>query len=177
MALFALGDAAPHVHPGAWVHHSAQVIGDVTLHDGVTVWPGAVLRGDFGTITVGAGTVVEDNCVLHAGHDNPLVLGEDCILGHLVHIEGCTVEDAVLIGSGSSVNPRAIVRTGGLVAAGAVLPPGFEVPAGERAQGVPARLVANPLDPERVREGARQYRANASRWQRELVRIDEGVTS
>jgi carbonic anhydrase/acetyltransferase-like protein (isoleucine patch superfamily) len=172
MALYALGELRPDIDPSAWVHESAQVIGDVTLAEGVTVWPGAVLRGDFGSITIGPNSVIEDNCVLHAG-SRPTRIGAEVVVGHLVHMEGCEVGDAVLIGSGSVVLRGVVVESGAVVAAGALVPQGMRVPTGQRAQGVPARLVEAKSMAAAVREGASTYRANGERWRRDLVRLEE----
>jgi carbonic anhydrase/acetyltransferase-like protein (isoleucine patch superfamily) len=173
MAIFALGDRTPRVDPEAWVHESAQVVGDVVLAAGVTVWPGAVLRGDYGHIEVGPGSVVEDNCVIHAAASAPTSIGSHTVLGHLAHVEGCRIGDRVLIGSGSVVLREATIESGSMVAAAALVTPGSVVPSGYRAQGVPARNVRSTWSPEEIEEGAALYRRNGRRWQRELVRIDE----
>jgi len=164
MAVEALGARTPRIHPTAFVHPAAHVIGDVVLDAHASVWPGAVLRGDFGTIVVGAGSCVEDNCVLHPGSRRPTRIGRDCVIGHAVHLEGVTIEDAVLVGSRSVVLMGATVRTGAAVAAGAVVLPGTDVTAGVRAEGVPARLVARTVDAEETRRGAHTYRELAARY-------------
>jgi carbonic anhydrase/acetyltransferase-like protein (isoleucine patch superfamily) len=144
------------------VYPSAQLIGEVTVEAYASVWPGAVLRADTGPIVVGEGSCVEDNCVLHPFSTDPTAIGRDCVVGHAVHLEGVTLEDAVLVGSGSVVLEGARVRTGAMVAAGAVVTAGFEVPAGSRAQGVPARLVPSTMNPDDIRRGARSYRERAA---------------
>src|ERR1700735_7473 len=103
MAIYQLGDLVPVIDPGAYVHPNATVIGDVTIGSESTVWPGAVLRGDYGTITVGSRTSVQDGTVIHAGPGFPTVVGDGCVIGHLAHLEGCTLEDGCLVGSGSVV--------------------------------------------------------------------------
>jgi carbonic anhydrase/acetyltransferase-like protein (isoleucine patch superfamily) len=150
------------------VHPSAQLIGDVTLAASASVWPGAVLRADIGPIVVGEGSAVEDNCVIHPFSTDPCTIGRDCIVGHMVHLEGVTLEDAVLVGSGSVVLEGAWVRTGGMVAAGALVRRDFEVPPGSRAQGVPARLVATTGSAEAIRVGARSYRELAAGYPRDF---------
>jgi carbonic anhydrase/acetyltransferase-like protein (isoleucine patch superfamily) len=164
MAIWQLGNAVPRIHPTAYVHPSAQVIGDVTLRAHTSVWPGAVLRADFGQIDVGEGSSVQDNCILHPGSRQPTRIGSDCIIGHGVHLEGVLIEHAVLIGSGSILLSGARVRTGAATAAGALVLENTEIPPGHRAQGFPARLVPSDHDPERVRAGARKYRALAQRY-------------
>jgi carbonic anhydrase/acetyltransferase-like protein (isoleucine patch superfamily) len=172
MAIWQLGDAVPRIHPTAYVHPAAQVIGDVTLRAHASVWPGAVLRADFGPIDVGEGSTVEDNCVVHPRSERPTRIGSDCVVGHAVHLEDVVIEDAVLIGSGSILLSGACVRTGGLVAAGALVLEDTEIPSGNRAQGVPAQLVPSDHDPELVRAGARTYRALAERYAGELRACD-----
>jgi carbonic anhydrase/acetyltransferase-like protein (isoleucine patch superfamily) len=168
MALYALGDLAPQVHATAYVHPAAQLIGDVVVHAEASVWPGAVLRADFNRIEVGEGSAVEDNTVVHPRGPRPTAIGRDCVVGHMAHLEGVTIEDAVLIGSGSIVLEAACVRTGAIVAAGAVVLGGADVTPGHRAQGVPGQLVASDVDPDLIRAGAKTYRELARRYRDEL---------
>lgn len=100
MPIYALGDRVPTIDPTAFVHPDAVVIGDVHLGPESTVWPTAVLRGDHGTIRVGARTSIQDGTVIHCTADLPTVVGDECVVGHNAHLEGCTVEDHCLIGSG-----------------------------------------------------------------------------
>ena len=172
MAVYALGDRVPQIDADAYVHPDATVIGDVRLGPGASVWPGAVLRGDYGTITVGARTSVQDGTLVHATAEHPTTLGADCVVGHLAHLEGCTVEDECLIGSGSVVLADVVVRTGALVAAGAVVTDRTEVPSGAMAMGVPARIRPDSVPPGVVKGGADLYVENAARYRRELRRLD-----
>src|SRR3954464_113175 len=103
MAVYALGEAVPSIHPEAFVHPDATVIGDVTIGAESTVWPQAVLRGDNGTIVVGERTSIQDGSVIHTPPLVPTVIGDDCVIGHLVHMESCTIESGALVGSGSIV--------------------------------------------------------------------------
>ncbi|NHC46184.1 gamma carbonic anhydrase family protein [Motilibacter aurantiacus] len=172
MAVYALDDLVPDVSPEAFVAPEAVVIGAVRIGAGTTVWPGAVLRGDYGRITVGERTSVQDGAVVHVTGEHPTRIGSDCVIGHVAHLEGCLVEDECLVGSGSVVLPGAVVRRGALVAAGAVVPGGLEVPARAMALGVPARV-----RPDAVAEGAfadnvARYVANGRRYARGLRRLD-----
>jgi carbonic anhydrase/acetyltransferase-like protein (isoleucine patch superfamily) len=166
--LYALGDLVPQVDPTAYVHPSAELIGAVVVHPHASVWPGAVLRADFNRIEIGAGSTVEDNAMLHPRSPRPTTIGRDCVVGHMAHLEGVLVEDAVLIGSGAIVLEGACVRTGGMIAAGALVRSGTEVRCGFRAQGVPAELVACDEPSEAVRAGAARYRELAARYRDEL---------
>ncbi|MFZ5852035.1 MAG: gamma carbonic anhydrase family protein [Actinomycetota bacterium] len=172
MAVYALGELVPEISPDAFVHPDAVVVGRVHLAGGVTVWPAAVLRGDFGEIRVGPDTSVQDGAVLHATAELPTVVGRGCVIGHLAHLEGCTVEDGALVGSGALVLHRARVGTGALVAAGSVVTPGTAVPAGSRVAGVPARPLAGPADPAEIADAAARYVRNGHRYAAELRRLD-----
>ena len=172
MALYALGDIAPDIDPEAFVHPDATIIGNVVLAAGVTVWPQAVLRGDQSRIVVGARTSVQDGAVLHCTRDLETIVGADCTIGHLAHLEGCVVEDSALVGTGSIVLHRAIVRTGALVGAGAVVTNDMEIPTGAMALGVPAKIRLGVLNPEQVTHPAREYQRNWARYRAEMRRID-----
>src|ERR1700684_2911119 len=116
MAIYEIDGTAPTIHPEAFVHPDAVVIGRVTVGAESTIWPGAVLRGDYGTITVGARTSVQDGTVIHATAECATTIGDGCVIGHLAHLEGCLLEDDSLVGSGSVVLHRAVVSTGATVA-------------------------------------------------------------
>lgn len=172
MAVYALGDRVPRIHEEAFVHPDATVIGDVTIGAGSTVWPSAVLRGDYGTITVGERTSVQDGTVVHATHDKPTRIGSDCVVGHLAHLEGCTVEDGCLIGNGSIVLHDAVVRAGALVGSGAVVSNDVEVPARAMALGVPAKMRLDAVPEGIFTLAAAAYVENGKRYKSELRRID-----
>ena len=172
MAVYALGDRTPTIHPEAYVHPDAIVIGDVRIGAGSTVWPGAVLRGDYGTITVGERTSVQDGTVVHATKDKATTIGSDCVVGHLAHLEGCTVEDRCLVGSGSVVLHDAVIRSGALVAAGAVVGNRTEVPAYAMAMGVPATMRLDAVAEGAFEAAVELYVRNGRRYREELVRLD-----
>lgn len=172
MAIFALGDREPTIDPTAFVHPDATIIGAVTVGPESTVWPGAVLRGDYGEITVGARTSVQDGAVIHATDDHFTHIGDDCVIGHIAHLEGCTVENGALVGSGSVILHRAVVRSGALVGAGAVVPNDMDVPAGAMALGVPAKIREGTVPPGTFDENVASYVANGKRYRAELRRID-----
>ena len=172
MAVYALGDRTPDIHPDAYVHPDATVIGDVRLGAGASVWPRAVLRGDYGTIVVGERTSIQDGTVVHATHDKPTVIGADCVVGHLAHLEGCTVEDGCLVGSGSVVLHDAVVRAGALVGAGAVVSDRTEVPGRAMALGIPAKMRLDAVPDGVVQLAADMYVENGARYAEELRRLD-----
>lgn len=172
MAIYALGDLTPQIDPTAYIHPDAVVIGDVTIGAESSVWPNAVLRGDEGGIVVGARTSIQDGSVLHTTAQFPTKIGSDCVVGHIVHLEGCIIEDGALVGSGSVVLHRAIVRTGAVVGANAVVPNDMEVPSGAMALGVPAKLRHDSVDPTSIEMGVQFYVARGKRYGAELRRID-----
>ncbi len=136
-----LGRIRPAVSPTAFVHPSAEVIGRVSLGDGASVWPGAVLRGDIEKISVGAGSNIQDNAVVHTDRGVPAVVGRNVTVGHGAILHSCHIDDGALIGMGAVVLGKAVVGRGSLVGAGCVVPPGARIPPGHLALGIPARSV------------------------------------
>lgn len=164
MAIFQLDDLVPDIHPDAFVHPDATVIGAVTIGAFSSVWPGAVLRGDDGPITVGERTSIQDGSIIHTVQDSPTVIGSNSTVGHLVHLEGCTIEDFALVGSGAVVLRRARVCTWSLVGAGSLLPPGKTLPSGALAVGVPATIKEGAARREDVAEPIEKYVARVRRY-------------
>ncbi len=171
MPIYALGDREPAIDPSAFVHPDAVLIGAVRVGLEASVWPAAVLRGDYGEISIGARTSVQDGTVVHATDEHPTVVGDRCVVGHNAHLEGCTVEDDCLIGSGAVVLHRVRVRRGALVGAGALVPTGTDVPERAMALGVPARLRLDAVRPGAFADSVRRYVENAARFRHELRRI------
>ena len=172
MAIYALGDVTPNVHPDAYVHPDAVVIGDVTLGPDTTIWPSAVLRGDYVAIVVGARTSIQDGTVIHAGPGFPTTVGSGCVVGHLVHLEGCILEDECLVGSGAVVLHHARISSGAIVGAGAVVPGRMHVPPGALAIGVPAVIKLDAARPDAITIAAAEYVKNGQRYRAELRRLD-----
>lgn len=172
VAIYALGDQVPTISGDAFVHPDATVIGSVTIGAESSVWPGAVLRGDGGEIVIGARTSVQDNAVLHTTQMWPTVVGDDCVLGHLIHLEGCTIENQVLIGNASMVLHRCVIRTGSIVAANAVVLNDTEVPSGAIAVGTPATVKEGRARSEDITQGSREYVRRAAQYRTDLRRLD-----
>jgi carbonic anhydrase/acetyltransferase-like protein (isoleucine patch superfamily) len=168
MPIYALGERTPNIHPDAFVHPDATVIGDVTIGAESSVWPAAVLRGDYGAVIVGERTSIQDGAVIHAVAAFPTVIGSDCVVGHLAHLEGCVVHDFALIGSGSIVLHEAVINSGATVAAGAVVRNRMQVPANAVALGVPAQIKPDLSSPGAIGAQAASYVANMHRYQKEL---------
>ena len=127
----------------------AHIIRSVELDEDVSIWYNAVLRGDRGTIKIGKGSNVQDNCVIHSSDEFPVTLGENVSIGHGAVIHGCTIEDNVLIGMNATVLNGAKISKNSLVGAGAVVTENKEFPENSLILGVPARVVAE-IPPEKV---------------------------
>jgi carbonic anhydrase/acetyltransferase-like protein (isoleucine patch superfamily) len=121
----------------AWIAPNATVVGDVTLQEDVSIWYGAVLRGDCGKITVGEGTNIQDNAVVH----DETTIGKNCTVGHSAIIHGCTIGDDCLIGMGAIVLSGAVLEDGCLVGAGALVTGKTVAPAGSVLLGNPAKVI------------------------------------
>ncbi len=172
MPIYALGDLVPSIHPTAYVHPDAVVIGDVELGEEASVWPGAVLRGDErGGIRVGARSSIQDGSVLHCTDHLTTVIGEECVIGHIVHLEGCTVQDRSLVGNGAVVLHEAVVSSGSIVGSNAVVPGGMVVPPGAMALGVPAKLREDAVKPDMIFWAMRSYVERARRYRDTMRQI------
>jgi carbonic anhydrase/acetyltransferase-like protein (isoleucine patch superfamily) len=171
MPVYELDGVAPRIHADAYVHPDAVIIGDVTIGAESSVWPHAVLRGDFGTITIGSGSSIQDGTVIHAGPGFPTVIGDGCVVGHITHLEGCTIEDDALAGSGCIVLHHAVVRHGATVGANAVVPNNMVIPPGALALGVPVKILEGRSNVPLNRLSAAEYVANGKRYRESLRRI------
>ncbi|MGX7824865.1 gamma carbonic anhydrase family protein [Actinokineospora sp. 24-640] len=153
MPVYALGDLTPEIHPDAYVHPDATVIGNVVLRAEASVWPQAVLRGDDGVIDIGPRTSVQDGTVIHVTEFHPVRVGADCVIGHNVHIEGATIGDRCLIASGSVLLNGSVVEDGAVLGAGAVMSFNGHLPARSMALGVPAKTREGHVVPADMTSG------------------------
>lgn len=156
----------PQVASDAFVAPTAVLIGDVVVEEGASVWFGAVLRGDFDRVVVGAGSNVQDNCVLHTNAGLPTLIGRNVTVGHLSLLEGCVIEDGAIVGMGSIVLNRARVGRRALLAAGSVVTEDGDIPPEVLAAGAPAQ-VKKRLDGSSakwVETAAREYQALRLRY-------------
>ena len=174
MAIYRLGDDVPQLHPTAYVHESATVIGNVRLGENVSVWPQAVVRGDTETITIGARSNVQDGAVLHADEGVPLAIGDDVTIGHQVMLHGCTIGDGTLIGIQAVVLNGARIGRECLVGAGALVTEGKAFADRSLILGSPARVIRQLDDDDlaRLRHGAAHYVAEAERYRMTQQRVD-----
>jgi carbonic anhydrase/acetyltransferase-like protein (isoleucine patch superfamily) len=171
LPIYALGEAEPKIHPSAYVHPDAVVIGGVEIGADSTLWPTTVLRADEGRILIGEATSIQDGTIVHTTRQWPTTVGNRCVIGHNVHLEGCVIEDGSLVGSGSVVLHRAVVRSGALVGANALVPNGMEVPSGAMALGVPAQLREGMVTVGQFDEAVASYDERGRRFRTELRRI------
>ena len=173
MAVYQLDDRTPQIDPSAWVAENAQVMGSVTMGANASVWFGATARGDTETITIGEGSNIQDGSVLHADYGQPLTVGKNVTVGHMVMLHGCTIGDESLIGIGAVVLNGAKIGKNCLVGAGSLVTEGKEFPDGSMIMGTPAKVVRQ-LTPEQIqglRESAKHYIENAHRYKAGLKKI------
>jgi carbonic anhydrase/acetyltransferase-like protein (isoleucine patch superfamily) len=165
--LSAVGDRVPTlVGGGHFIADTARVMGSVVLHDRVSIWFGAVLRGDCELITIGEGSNVQDLSMVHADYGFPVTVGRNCVIGHQVCLHGCTIGDGALIGIGATVLNGAVIGENALVGAHALVPEGKRFPPRSLILGAPAKVVRELTDEEvaRLRAGAEHYVANGAHF-------------
>jgi carbonic anhydrase/acetyltransferase-like protein (isoleucine patch superfamily) len=170
MTVYALGDLQPAVDSDAWVAPDANVIGNVVLEAGSSVWFGSTLRGDNEPIHVGAGSNVQENCVFHSDLGFPLRVGVNCTIGHKVMLHGCTIGDNTLIGMGATILNGAKIGKNCLIGAGALVTENKVIPDGSLVMGAPGKVVRQ-LDEQAIQmltASALHYTENAARFRRDL---------
>jgi carbonic anhydrase/acetyltransferase-like protein (isoleucine patch superfamily) len=133
----------PQIHESAYIAPTAVIIGDVKIEAGVNVWFGAVLRGDWGSIRVGKNTSIQENVTIHVEIESPVIIGEDCIIGHHSMVHGpCEIGNGCLVGIGANVLHNTKMNDGSMIAAGAVIT-NKEIPPRQLFAGVPAKFLKN----------------------------------
>jgi carbonic anhydrase/acetyltransferase-like protein (isoleucine patch superfamily) len=172
MPRYALGDRQPQIDPSAFIHPDAVLIGDVRIGPESSVWPGAVLRADRAAIIVGAQTSIQDGTVIHVSTGLDTVVGDRCVVGHNAHLEGCTIHDDSLVGSGSTVLHRAVVGPHALVGANALVGNDKVVPPHARALGVPATITEGVVGDDDFAIAVAGYVGNVHWYSAELKRLD-----
>lgn len=139
----------PQIAPGCFIETSAHLIGDVSLGENSSVWFNAVVRGDVNKIVIGHHTNIQDACVIHVARElHPTIIGNYVTFGHGVIAHGCTIEDRCLIGIGSRILDGAVIGRESIVAAGALVPPGMQVPPRSLVVGLPAKVKRQVTDEE-----------------------------
>jgi len=157
----------PRIHPGAYIDIAAQVIGDVAIDEGTSIWPGAIVRGDQENyVKVGPNTNVQDCSVLHVNPQHACIVGDHVTIGHRAVVHGCRVMNNCRVGIGAVVMDGAVIEEGAQVGAGALVPSGKVVEAGWLVMGVPARPVRR-MAPEELEDIMRNAREYVGFWQRD----------
>lgn len=141
MTIYALDGKTPRLDPDTWVAPDANVIGQVVMEAGSSVWFGTTIRADHEQIRIGKGSNVQENCVMHVDPGFPMTIGTNCTIGHKVMLHGCTVGDNSLIGMGATVLNGAKIGKNCLIGAGALITEGKEIPDGSVVMGAPGRVV------------------------------------
>jgi carbonic anhydrase/acetyltransferase-like protein (isoleucine patch superfamily) len=160
----------PVIHPSAFVSEAAYVVGDVELGEGTNIWPYAVIRGDTGRITIGKNVSIQDNCVVHSGHepDTEVNIGDDVMIGHSAVVHARRIGRRVLIGMNATVLPGAEIGDDCIIGAGCVVPV-MKVPEGSFMVGVPGKIkgkaAAEQL--EAVTKAAGEYAARGREYKKE----------
>jgi len=171
MTIYALDGHTPQLADDTWVAPDANLIGQVILEDGASVWFGATLRGDNEWIEIGEGSNVQEGCTLHTDMGYPLTIGEGCTIGHLACLHGCTIGDGSLIGMGATVLNGARIGRNCLIGAKALIPEGMDIPDGSMVLGMPGRVVRALSDEEigRLSQGAQAYVEKSARYRDSAV--------
>jgi carbonic anhydrase/acetyltransferase-like protein (isoleucine patch superfamily) len=174
--IYALDGIAPEIDPDSWVAPDANLIGRVVLEAGASVWFGTTLRGDNEEIRIGAGSNVQENCVMHTDMGYPLRVGANCTIGHKAMLHGCIIGDGSLVGMGATILNGARVGAGCLIGAGALIPEGREIPDGSLVMGMPGKVVRD-LDAAAkagLLASAAHYRERMRRFRAGLVPVAGG---
>ena len=173
MAIYELDGKKPVIPASCFVADNATIIGDVTLGERVSILFGAVLRGDNEPITIGDGSNVQDNCVLHNDPDAPLVIGNDVTIGHCAMLHGCTIHDGALIGIQAVVLNLAVIGRHCLVGAGSIVTERKSFPDRSLIIGAPAKVVREVSDGniERMRLDTLAYVHRGTMFRQKLKRI------
>lgn len=160
MPIYAVGEKTPRIHPSAFIAPTATIAGDVTIHEGASVWYGAVVRGDTSYAVIGRGANIQDGAVVHGRAGVPALIGDEASVAHNCIIHGATIGERALIGNGAQVLDGATVGAGALIAAGSVVLGDTEIPAGMLAAGTPAtvkRPIAGTASEEWVTNNPGRY--------------------
>jgi len=172
--LYELDGHAPQVHPDAWIAPGCHIIGKVVIEAGASVWFGTTIRGDNETITIGAGSNVQENCVLHTDMGFPLTVGTNCTIGHKAMLHGCVINDNSLIGMGATVLNGAGVGTNCLIGANALITEGKVIPDGSLVMGI--GKIVREMDAQGIAgltASALHYQENAARFAAGLKEIEQ----
>jgi len=172
MAIYQFEGIAPVIHEDTFIFDSADLIGDVTLEAGVSIWAHASIRGDNAAILIGRNSNVQENSVLHVDTGIPLTIGENVTVGHQAMLHGCTIEDGALIGMQAIVLNNARIGRNCLIGAGAIIPEGRAIPENSLVVGV--GKVLRELSPDEIADMHRNTQTYVERgreYRRGLQRV------
>jgi carbonic anhydrase/acetyltransferase-like protein (isoleucine patch superfamily) len=174
MAVFELDGVRPELHPESWVAESATVLGRVVMKQNSSVWFGATVRGDNDPVIIGEGSNVQDGSVLHTDVGQPLTIGSNVTIGHMVMLHGCTIGDNTLIGIGSVVLNGAKIGKNCLIGANSLITEGKVIPDGSMVMGAPGKVVREVSEQQLqfMVAGSHHYVENWKRYAKGLKRID-----
>ncbi len=175
MSCYELDGFAPHVDTKAWIAPGCHIIGKVRLEADTSIWFGTTIRGDNEMISVGAGSNIQENAVLHTDMGFPLTIGAGCTIGHKAMLHGCVIGENSLIGMGATVLNGAKIGKNCLIGAGALITEGKTIPDGSLVMGTPGKVV-RALDEaaiQNLRASALHYQQNALRFRSGLKKIPE----
>ncbi|AZR71974.1 gamma carbonic anhydrase family protein [Anoxybacter fermentans] len=161
---------SPKVADDVYIAPGAQVIGDVEIGAGSSIWPNAVVRGDMAKITIGQRTNIQDNCTLHVDDEHPLIIGDDVTVGHNAVLHGCTIGNNALIGMGAIILDGAKIGDQALIGAGTLIPPGKEIPPRSLVVGSPGKVVRELKDEElaALKRSAEVYAKKAQTYRKQV---------
>ncbi|MFW8634703.1 gamma carbonic anhydrase family protein [Cribrihabitans pelagius] len=170
MTLYALADHRPQIHEDTWVAPDANLIGQVVLEAGASVWFGVTIRADHEEIRICKGANVQENVVMHIDAGYPLTVGAGCTIGHKVMLHGCTIGENTLIGMGATVLNGAKIGKNCLIGAGALITENKEIPDNSLVMGAPGKVVrtVDAALEEKLRQSALHYQENMRRFRSEL---------
>jgi len=152
-------DTAQRPISALFIAGNATVLGEVSIGEGTSIWFGAILRGDRDSITIGEGSNIQDNAVLHTSIGHPVKVGSSVSVGHGAILHGCTISDQVLVGMGSIAMNGVVVGEGSIIGAGAVVTEGAHIPPYSVVLGVPGKVIrqTTPAEREHILTNAREY--------------------
>jgi carbonic anhydrase/acetyltransferase-like protein (isoleucine patch superfamily) len=148
MPILPYNGITPTIADDVFIAPGAMIIGDVTIHEGASIWYNAVVRGDSAPIVIGPRTNIQDNCTLHVDADAPLTIGAECTIGHNAVVHGATLGDRVLVAINAAVLSHAQVGSQCIIGACALVPEQKSIPAGVLAVGIPAKIIRSLTEAE-----------------------------
>jgi carbonic anhydrase/acetyltransferase-like protein (isoleucine patch superfamily) len=173
MPIYEFEKKVPKIARTSFVHPQAVVIGDVEIGEGCFIGAGAVLRGDFGKITIGRGTSIQDNCVVHGGGSKPVLIHSNVIIAHSTVVHDATIKSYVLVGMGSILMNGVVCGRNVLIAAGSMVREEFHIPSNVLVAGNPAKIIRSLSHDqrERIHEGVKTYQILAKRYRKSCFEV------